>query len=388
MDFRKLNEEQFKEVLIDFMEETNNFKEFDPEIIIENIQSLLITRICLGLSQKEFARKMNRTKDNIRHLESGRRYICKKAIANEYAYHIKSLMRKRDISIEKAIENWRKYCFISRDQNLPEPEIKVKQISKLNEEEFKEFFELIRKETENFKKFDPNFLVRIPQSVMVFRVVLGINHRKFARILNINSRGLRKYEKLEMKIKPATSKRLMKIIRNLYSEKSDVSLENVLENFRVFKNFYGTRNLKSCMNQGLTVLAMKRSPIELKIENIFKRSGIPFENNVIIEGNKKRYNVDFVIPNSKKPKIVIECFEAVKKTTNRIWKYRVCLVDHRFRSIKLKYPKIKSMMIIDFSGRPILHDFMKKRIEMELMDTDFCIINKDIDKIPDIVQNT
>ena len=61
-DLRNLNEEEFKQVYEYLRIKTENFKTITPSLILENNQYLLIFRICLGLSQKEFAKKLGKTK--------------------------------------------------------------------------------------------------------------------------------------------------------------------------------------------------------------------------------------------------------------------------------------------------------------------------------------
>lgn len=126
LNLRQLTEEEFKQMFSYLKDKTKNFTEITPELILENNQHLLILRICLGLSQKEFAKQLGTTKDWCKHMEAQRRKIMHKIIAERYADKIQELLLQKKIFLEDAIINWSNYMFYSKDQILPEPKIKLK----------------------------------------------------------------------------------------------------------------------------------------------------------------------------------------------------------------------------------------------------------------------
>lgn len=168
-DLRDLNEQEFKEVYEYVKERTNNFKVFSPNIITENNQFLLIIRACLGLSRKEFANKLNVCKDWCKYIESKRRKIINIKIARRYGNKIEALLVNNKISFEEALTSYKKYLFLSKNQNLQEPEIKFKKFSELNEKDVIEYFNIVKRETKNFSQFKSDLLIRIPQSLIIFR---------------------------------------------------------------------------------------------------------------------------------------------------------------------------------------------------------------------------
>lgn len=382
-DLRDLNEEEFKEVYRYLEEETKNFTVIHPKIILKNNQYLLIFRIILGLSQKEFANELERTKDWCRHTESGRNKIEKLKIALRYVGNIQCLFKNHNIESKNVLENWNKYNYYSKNQLLPEPEVKLKPLSKISELELKEYFELIKKETNNFTLFKSELLTRIPQSIVVFRITLGVNHRDFSRMIGSNSKGLRDYEHGKTRIKPITSKKIINVIKELFINKKEIKFDKVLENFRILKGFYGHRNLKSLIKLGLNSFGkLSRSPIEDEIFNILNENKIMCERNEIVEGKNKKYNVDFLIPNKEDPRIIIECFMFKRSVTTHNWKYKVCSTDHRFQALKIKNPKLIAIMVIKFTGRPILLNFVKECVQSELLNTDYLFINEEMVNLP------
>jgi hypothetical protein len=97
-DLREMGEEQFIELFERFRERTCDFKEFSPRLLLEDSRRLLLLRLCLGLSQREFGRALRRTKDWVRHTEAGRRRIVHLKIANRYVDKINSLLNQKKIT--------------------------------------------------------------------------------------------------------------------------------------------------------------------------------------------------------------------------------------------------------------------------------------------------
>ena len=344
--------------------------------------------MCLGLSQKEFGEKLGATKDWFRHTESTKNKIIHRAIAARYTDKIQNLFVKKPVTSDYALKNWNNYMFHSKDQVLPEPEIELKQISKMTEEDLKKYFILIKDETKDFTKFDIDLLKRIPQSILILRIVLGIDHRKFAKMLNINDRGLRKYESLNSYIKPQTASKIVEVLNVIFKRynQNDIYLEKALENFRILKGFYGHRNLDSMTNHGLTYLAKTQSIIENEVYALLNSANIPVERNCIIDGINKKFNVDLAIPNISQPKIVIECFLFRKSITTRNWKFKAQIIDHRFQALKMKNSNLITIMVVKSTGRPILDSYVKKAIQVEILNTDYFLINKEIERLPDLIK--
>lgn len=383
-DFRGLDEKEFIKIFSLLRLKTNNFKRFYPELILENNQYLLIIRICLGLSQTDFGKILGVTKDWCRHTEAGRNRIIHKKVAERYSEKLNILIRESKINLENSLKRWEEYKF-AREQEFEEIRTKYKQISKLDKKELKKFFNHVRDRTNNFMVFNCQTLLESPQSFLIFRLVLGKCHKEFARLLCLNPRSVRKYEYGDIRMKRMTAKRCIKIIEMLFKASNltgKVRFENVLENFRIMTNFFGHRNMDALMDVGLNHLAkLNRSNFEDGIEKMLKTNKIDFERFAVVEGIKRKYNVDFAIPNGKNPKIIIEAFEFTVGGKSKNVKTKVCLTDHRFQMIKNKNQNIKTAMIIRLIGKPILKSFIMKSLEMEIINTDFLFVNEEFENV-------
>ncbi len=383
-DLRNLNEEEFKKVYNYLKKKTANFTIFPPTLLLENNQFLLIIRICLGLSQKEFGKSLNRTKDWCRHTEAKRNVIINISIANRYANQIENLLKRSDIKLQIALKTWKEYAF-SRENDFKIKKPIAKPYSKMNNNELKSLFNYVNKSTKNFTVFDPNILINCPKSILIFRLALGLDRESLLHNLDVGERSLRRYECGEGRIKKYTAYKSINAIRKIFLENNligSVKFEKVLESFRIMTNFYGNRNLESMMKRGLYELArLNKSNFERKLELEMKKQDIKFEFSGVVKGVKRNYAVDFAIPNAESPILIIEAFEYTVGGKSRNVKTKVRLIDHHFQMLKLRNPDLVTVMIINLIGRPILKNFVRKCLEMEILNTDHIFINENLQKV-------
>jgi len=376
-DLREMSEEQFLLTLNYIKCKTCSFQQFPPELFIENNKYLFVIRCVLGLSQKELADRLGCTKDWVRHTEAGRNKIEDIKIAQRWISKIEELMKNTEMSLENTLNFWKRIQF-SREQILPEIKKTRKTIFKITENELIEWFDEVKNKTNNFTKFDSKILIENPQNILIFRLALGIDHRKFAGMTGYNSRTIRKWEHLEMKMKSQTAEDVINKIKAFFSETDiKIDVDKFIFNFRSFTNKFGNRNLASSFKRGLSFAKNQDlSPNEKEILDTLQKSKIQVEPHAIVQGLKRDFNVDFVIPDSKNPKILIESFDfSLNSKTVSHSKTRVCHVDHRFQMMKGKNKNIKTFLFIRFLGRPIHEELAKKSLEMEIVNTDFLVIN-------------
>jgi DNA-binding transcriptional regulator YiaG len=376
-DLREMNEKQFVELFNHLKARTRNFKELSPDLILENSRYLLVLRLCLSLSQKEFGRRLGVTKDWVRHTEAGRNKILHLKPANRYVDKINSLLNQTQITLERTLENWKRYKF-ARDQDLPNIEVKIKTLSRMDESDFKSYFDLVSRETNGFTRFDPQLLMKMPQSILIFRVALGINHRKYASMLGINSRRVRAYEHLEMQMKLTTAIKLMKKIRMLFVGRK-IAFADALENFRWLRGIYGRGKLSSYIERGLKFAErVPLNSLENKIKELLENSGVPFEAHARIKGLKRDYIADFVIPNTSDPKVIVEVTKVTlpsrKKRNIRSF---ICLIDHKFQVIKAQYSTITTVLALQCVGFPRHVKHAREMLQLETLNTDLYALNED-----------
>ncbi|MBI2110336.1 hypothetical protein HYT51_00975, partial [Candidatus Woesearchaeota archaeon] len=259
--------------------------------------------------------------------------------------------------------------------------------SKLNEEDLKEYFDLIKKETNNFTNFTSNLLIRIPQSILIFRIIFCLSYRRAAKLL-CEEGSIKNYEHLKCRVKPITAITVMNKIKELFENSNyrDISYEKFLENHRILSGFYGCRDLDFLIDQGLSRLAkINPTKFEEELYDLLKDK-INVKRYHIIKGVQGKYNVDFFIE-TKNKKIAIEtfCYSNCKKKGNI--KTKTSLVDHRFQSLKLEYPDLVTIMCVKIVGKPILEDYVKRYLKIELMNTDYFLLNGEVKKLLQIVDN-
>jgi len=376
-DLRWMKEEQFIELFEYLKERTSGFKRIPQELLIENNQYLFVFRMCFGLTRDEFARELAVSKEWVRHTEAGRNVILHEKIADRYIGKLNALMNRREINARRALENFSRYRYHADDQNLPEPQARFKPLMEMSSDDFREYFDLVSKETKGFIKFNPDLLVRIPQSILIFRITLGIDHRKFAILLGIDRRHLRRYEHLDARIKPRTAAGLMKKIEQLFKG-FEVKFEDVISNFYRFKHLFQRRSLNVCIENGLR-LAKKIPPNELenKFRVLLERLEIPYEFHARISGTKRDYNVDFAIPNARDPKIIIEVTAPTLFHSSTNYRFNICWLDHKFQVIKAKHPSVLTVMVLIPKGIPTDLQRVREMIRAETLNTDMYAVDEE-----------
>lgn len=174
-DLREMNEEQFADVFNLLRGITKNWSEFPPELLIENNRFLLVIRCALGLSQREFGIKLDASKQWVKEFESGRRKIIHNKPALRYVQLIRSLIEETKPSLSIGIAKWKEF---KRFRHDIKPKRKNEPLVKMTEEELKQLFKEVEKQTNHFTNFEPAILIENPQSFKIFRLSLGFSHDK------------------------------------------------------------------------------------------------------------------------------------------------------------------------------------------------------------------
>lgn len=248
---------------------------------------------------------------------------------------------------------------------FPESTFKLKRIFEMTREDFIHQFNLLRQETNNFTSFNPEIIIRNPGFLTIFRVILDMNIKQFSSMINKNSRLVRKWESFEFRMMPETAREIMIIIEKLFRERNfigNVSLRITLNNFEKF-NFF--------------------DPNEIKIKKLLEFNEILFSTHSFVKGFGKKFNVDFVIPSSTNPSIIIEVTSFVSKKFGDIER-RMFFVDHRFQMLKIENPNLKTIFAI--RCRLDKESMVKNIIRKSIVNSDFCFVN-DFEEIPEIVKS-
>ena len=63
------------------------------------------------------------------------------------------------------------------------------------------------------------------------------------------------------------------------------------------------------------------------------------------------------------------------------------MVDHRFQALKKMHSDLITIMCIKITGKPILLDYVKEYLNIELLNTDYILINHEIKNLVTIIKN-
>ena len=103
-------------------------------------------------------------------------------------------------------------------------------------EELNCLFRKIAELTNNFKKIDETTLSCVPQSLLIFRCILGISQKDFSKKIGISSNYLCNIENIKSKPKEGKIMGLNKKISNLLNGK-EISFNKVYDNYRELMNY-------------------------------------------------------------------------------------------------------------------------------------------------------
>jgi len=355
-DLREINEGQFAEMFNLLREKTKKFTDIDEGLLKENPQLLFIFRIILCLSQSEFGKLLKVDKQWVRHFESGRQGFKKSKMIPKCVKLISKLIERRMLDIDRSLK-FLKNNQDARNKNLinfPERTVKFKRIFEMTEEDFKRQFKFILKETKDFSKFEPILIMRNPELLATFRVILNMNITKFSKAIGKDSWRIRRWESFKERIMPDGAKDVIEKIENIFVNKGLVckpDLTNSLTNFRRFSFF---------------------KPDELDIMKVLYEHKISFEIHADLNCHMRKLNTDFAIPNPNNPRLAIEVTRIFDKNFGDIQR-RIFFLDHKFQLIKISLPRVKTMMFVRCRNEKLA--VVKGIFDRDIINTDFCIVN-------------
>lgn len=356
-DLREMNEEQFRYLYEYLREQTNNFSNINVDFLKKNPQYLIVFRLTFGLSQEKMSQMIG-TKQFVRHFEAGRQNYKRSSKLKECANVLNTLGTKRKlVPLSKSLDLFIRYRRARRQffYKSPDPNYQLKRIFEMSPKKFEIQFNFLKDKTKNFNVFEPNLFIQNPQLFAVFRVILDMNIQKFSSAIGKSARVLRKYESFGYRMMPETAKEIAERIGSLFIErkfKGNVNFNDVVENFQRFTFF---------------------EPKEVEIMKLLMEHSIPYEIHANLNGIKKKLNVDFVIPSSKSPLIILEVTKLSTKKRKDIV-HRIAYIDHRFQLLKLSNPRLITFIIIECSDSQ--EKLVRRIVEREVVNTDFCLINE------------
>lgn len=269
---------------------TDNLKNFNPSLLVHSPESLIIFRLLLGMSQKQFARELGKHPSTIDSIERKRWNFTIKT-ANIYMQNIKEILTKWNI--------------------------------------FTLDFEKIKITYENFYSINFYSIIqkKIPREFMSLGGKIGGNTTK-------RKYGIEHFKKIaKIGAKKGGAAVVKKYGSVFYKRIGPMTFEKYgLEKAKEWGRLGG---LKAAKEQ-------KLNKQEKQIKKILEKLKINFEVHSEVKGKKRNYILDFVIPNSEKPRIVIE---ATRQGDPHSYG-KVLVMSERIKNIKKIYPNVSSIAII------------------------------------------
>ena len=384
------NFNSFIEIVELIKNKTNDFAYFPSFLILEDSRILLIVRLLLGLSQTEFAKKLNMSKMTIEELENGYRKIKWPVTAREYSKRLEKLLSTRTISLDNINLNnvWQRW--INKIKIKGSKDVGWKTIRKMGVEDFKKYFLTIKKATKDFKNFDAKLFQKTPQIISMFRILLGLTQRDLERKLNLKGRLISNYESNNYKtLSLGRSKMFAKFFESEFKNKKlqDISLNFAIEKFIEVKDSMYNHSKAALIGIKALGLTEQEKTILKNLKSIGKNN-FRIEKHCSIETKRGIINTDFAIYLEDKLTAVIEAtsflhIESKKFSYNL--KNRIYLTDYRFLKVKESFPGIKTFFIIDVEDNPVLKHRIKKSIMNETLAIDNVFINEEKNRISQIL---
>ena len=93
--------------------------------------------------------------------------------------------------------------------------IKLNKRSSLTFKKLNKLYQKVKQETNNFKEFKQELIIKNPESVRLFRIMIGKGLVEFSRLLNKSASTIQSLEEKRWNIRIQTAKKYIDIIKNL-----------------------------------------------------------------------------------------------------------------------------------------------------------------------------
>lgn len=118
----KISEKEIIKLFNELRIKTNNFKNIEPEIFLENPRRILIIRLIFGMSLKEFAKFSNMSFQALSNWELNKRIPAKWKISQVLSKITPKIEKLNNIKISETLKNFKKFKEISeglfKDPNI------------------------------------------------------------------------------------------------------------------------------------------------------------------------------------------------------------------------------------------------------------------------------
>lgn len=217
--------------------------------------------------------------------------------------------------------------------------------------DIKTLYEKTALATNNFSKMKPETLETNPEMLTIIRLGMGLSQRKFARILGITRASLAHYE-LGNKNMKAQRKMCVADKLNGMLQETEFSKATVASNFmHLWDLAQKGQDAKTMREHGrVGTTRMKPTVQESEIVALLENAKIIFRKASLMDFEGMKFSFDFIIPNSERPEIVIECktIHSKSKRNMRIISYKIGYeIAYKFRLVQSRSSNIKRIFILN-----------------------------------------
>lgn len=237
-------------------------------------------------------------------------------------------------------------------------------------------FDKTKKQTNNFKDISKDLISSQPNILLILRLAFGMPQNRFSEIIGIKRSALAHYELGNRKnIQEETADRISKKIKTIRNS-LDFSRSKIRENYKIF--WYQAEHGQSpekLRNFGRSAFKT-RSPNkdEKKVSDILDKNNVKYIREGVLNFFNTSFFFDFVLPDVKNPKLVIECkrISTTKNRNFRIISYKIAYeIGYKFRLLKEKYPNIVTVFLLESEIQKIPERVLK----IIKNETDYFFIN-------------
>lgn len=250
-------------------------------------------------------------------------------------------------------------------------------------------YDRTRKLTKGFQNFSPEVLAKYPKCLFIIRLSLGMTQREMAKFLNLDRSTLTHHELgISKRINDKTLEKIKTPLNELIG-KADFSKENVIRNFNNFwERAIRGQDSEKLRKWGRAALKSRLpNPYERKIMGILENKKIDFEREGTLTLAGMNYSFDFVIPNTSKPTLIIECkkISSTNKRSFRIICYGIAYeIGYKSRLLKSTYPETRLILVFDSSMKKLperVEKILQDEIDYFMFNSGEKFISKTLNKI-------
>jgi len=352
-------------------QKTNGFTQIRGTLLLEDQTLLKVFRMATHADQAYVARLSRIPKWIYQHYELGLRRLTKAYEAQRIADAFQRLLHENNLTGRVTIDLVENATITVLSQ-CSRTKRRFPAYSQMQTQDFEELYDIAAEWTDNFKKFPPMLLIFQPQSLFVYRSVLGMQRTLFSKMLDKKRVSLERRENGDLPFREyTTAKMYMQCIKAIFDA---LELTGNVDKATAVRGFIDLKTRDRRTKEEIRKSARKAfwnvqwseksiTPQEKFIITLLEQEGIecyfpnkpppetPYHcaiHGMIYDGYRMR-SVDLVAPDCDKPRIIAEC-RMIGRSSDEGF---VRDMDHVFEDLRVLYPNAKLVAILQGCKEPL-----------------------------------